>query len=104
MVCRRAQSFRSNRAQIDSSRDRGKPFQFTLGKGEVIRGWEEGIARVSALFLVVLAFTLKLVQMSKGERANLKISSDMGYGPNGIPGTIPPNATLCFDVELIDFK
>merc|ERR1712106_488598 len=69
--------------KVDSSRDRGRPFQFTLGKKEVIAGWEQGIA-----------------QMSIGQRAKLTISSDMGYGPRG-QGPIPPNATLIFDVELI---
>eukprot|EP00090_Calanus_glacialis_P030534 TRINITY_DN4929_c0_g1_i1.p1 TRINITY_DN4929_c0_g1~~TRINITY_DN4929_c0_g1_i1.p1 ORF type:complete len:108 (-),score=41.00 TRINITY_DN4929_c0_g1_i1:82-405(-) len=69
--------------KVDSSRDRGRAFQFTLGKKEVIAGWEEGIAK-----------------MSVGQRAKLTISSDMGYGPRG-QGPIPPNATLIFDVELI---
>jgi len=69
--------------KVDSSRDRGRPFAFTLGKKEVIAGWEEGIAK-----------------MSVGQRAKLTISSDMGYGPRG-QGPIPPNATLIFDVELI---
>ena len=63
--------------KVDSSRDRGRPFQFTLGKKEVIAGWEQGIA-----------------QMSIGQRAKLT-PSPRGQGP------IPPNATLIFDVELI---
>ena len=69
--------------KVDSSRDRGRPFMFTLGKKEVIEGWEQGIA-----------------QMSKGQRAKLTISSDLGYGPRGT-GPIPGNATLIFDVELL---
>jgi len=76
-----------NGKKIDSSRDRGKPFEFTLGRGEVIKGWEEGLSK-----------------MSIGQRAKLTISSDMGYGPKGIPGTIPGNATLLFDVELLGAK
>ncbi|GMT26532.1 hypothetical protein PFISCL1PPCAC_17829, partial [Pristionchus fissidentatus] len=76
-----------NGKKIDSSRDRGSTFKFKLGKGEVIKGWDQGVA-----------------QMSKGQRVTMKISSDLGYGPGGIPGTIPPNATLVFDVELINFK
>jgi FKBP-type peptidyl-prolyl cis-trans isomerase len=53
----------------------------------VIQGWDEGVAK-----------------MSKGQRAKLTISSDLGYGPSGISGVIPPNATLVFDVELLDLK
>merc|ERR1711944_341355 len=74
----------TNGKKIDSSRDRGKPFEFHVGKGEVIAGWDNG-----------------LTKMSVGERAKLTISPDMGYGAKGVPGCIPPNATLCFDVELI---
>lgn len=73
-----------NGKKIDSSRDRGKPLSFKLGKGEVIKGWDQGVAK-----------------MSLGQRAKLTISSDLGYGANGIPGTIPGNATLIFDVELV---
>merc|ERR1711936_196228 len=75
----------TNGQKIDSSRDRGQPFQFNIGKGEVIAGWDEGVAR-----------------MSKGQRAKLTISPDMGYGAQGVPGCIPPNATLVFDVELLN--
>uniref|UniRef100_A0A0K0DT25 peptidylprolyl isomerase n=1 Tax=Strongyloides stercoralis TaxID=6248 RepID=A0A0K0DT25_STRER len=73
--------------EIDSSRSRGKPFEFTVGMGEVIKGWDEG-----------------LTKMSVGERAILKISPDMGYGARGVPGAIPGNATLIFDVELLKIK
>lgn len=70
--------------QVDSSRDRGKPFEFKIGKGQVIKGWDEGVAK-----------------MSVGQRAILTISPDMGYGKNGVPGAIPGDATLVFDVELL---
>lgn len=73
-----------NGKKVDSSRDRGAPFQFQIGKGEVIRGWDEGVA-----------------QMSVGQRAKLTIDPEMGYGKSGVPGAIPPNATLIFDVELL---
>ncbi|XP_071835549.1 peptidyl-prolyl cis-trans isomerase Fkbp12-like [Apostichopus japonicus] len=74
----------TNGKKFDSSRDRGKPFKFKIGKGEVIRGWDEGVA-----------------QMSIGENAKLTCSPDYAYGSKGYPGVIPPNATLVFDVELI---
>lgn len=70
--------------KFDSSRDRNKPFCFCVGRNEVIRGWEEGVA-----------------QMSVGERARLTCTPDFAYGSTGHPGIIPPNATLIFDVELI---
>ncbi|KJH49913.1 peptidyl-prolyl cis-trans isomerase, FKBP-type [Dictyocaulus viviparus] len=70
--------------KVDSSRDRGSPFKFKIGKGEVIKGWDQGVA-----------------QMSVGQRAKLTISPDLGYGSGGVPGAIPPNSTLIFDVELI---
>ena len=69
---------------FDSSRTRGEPFTFTLGMGQVIRGWDEGVA-----------------QLSIGQRANLTCTPDFAYGPRGYPGAIPPNATLVFDVELL---
>ncbi|CAH2245904.1 peptidyl-prolyl cis-trans isomerase FKBP1B [Pelobates cultripes] len=73
-----------NGKKFDSSRDRNKPFKFKIGRGEVIKGWEEGIA-----------------QMSLGQRSMLTITPDFAYGATGHPGVIPPNATLLFDVELM---
>lgn len=70
--------------KFDSSRDRGKPFKFTIGNGDVIRGWDEGVA-----------------QMSVGQQAKLTCTPDYAYGAKGFPGVIPPNATLVFDVELL---
>lgn len=71
--------------KFDSSVDRGQPFGFVLGLGQVIRGWDEGVAK-----------------MSKGEKARLTISHDYAYGERGYPGVIPPKATLVFEVELLD--
>ena len=73
-------------SQFDSSVDRGQPIRFPLGQGRVIKGWDEAIAL-----------------MSKGEKRTLIIPPDIAYGARG-KGTIPPNATLIFEVELIDFK
>lgn len=74
-------------SKFDSSRDRGKPFKFTIGQGMVIKGWDEGFA-----------------SMKVGEHAILKIRSDYGYGDSGSPPKIPPKAELLFDVELLGFK
>merc|ERR1712236_54048 len=74
----------TNGKKFDSSRDRGKPFEFQLGEGKVIKGWDEGVAK-----------------MSKGQRAKLTCSPDYAYGQRGYPGVIPENATLIFDVEFL---
>ena len=73
--------------KFDSSRDRGQPFEFVLGSGQVIRGWDEGIA-----------------QLRVGDRATLTIPAELGYGTQGIPGVIPGGATLLFDVELVGVR
>jgi len=73
--------------KFDSSVDRGQPFNFGLGQGQVIQGWDEGFAG-----------------MKIGGKRTLIIPSEMGYGARGAGGAIPPNATLIFDVELLDVK
>jgi FKBP-type peptidyl-prolyl cis-trans isomerase len=78
----------TNGTKFDSSVDRGQPFQFTLGAHEVISGWDQGVAG-----------------MKVGGKRKLTIPPDLGYGSAGTPGgPIPPNATLVFDVELLDVK
>ena len=74
-------------AKFDSSLDRREPFAFPLGGGRVIRGWDEGVAG-----------------MKVGGKRTLIIPSDMGYGARGAGGVIPPNATLLFDVELLEVR
>jgi FKBP-type peptidyl-prolyl cis-trans isomerase FkpA len=74
----------STGAKFDSSKDRNDPFQFSLGAGQVIRGWDEGVQG-----------------MKVGGSRRLTIPASLGYGARGAGGVIPPNATLIFDVDLL---
>ena len=74
----------TNGTKFDSSVDRGQPFVFTIGRGQVIGGWDQGVA------------TMKV-----GDKVRLTIPPELGYGARGAGGVIPPNATLIFEVELL---
>jgi len=76
-----------NGTKFDSSVDRGQPFEFALGAGNVIKGWDEGVQG-----------------MRVGGKRQLTVPPEIGYGMRGAPPTIPPNATLVFDVELLSVK
>ena len=73
--------------EFDSSRKRNDPLQFELGVGMVIRGWDEGI-----------------LQLKKGQKATIICPPEYGYGTRGAPPVIPPNATLKFEVEVINYS
>ncbi len=77
----------TNGTKFDSSLDRGKPFSFRLGAGEVIKGWDQGV-----------------LGMKVGAKVKLTIPPELGYGARGFPGAIPPNSTLVFEVELLDVR
>ncbi len=77
----------TNGQKFDSSLDRGQPFEFVIGTGQVIRGWDEGVS-----------------SMKVGGKRKLTIPPDLAYGPRGAGGVIPPNAELIFEVQLLGVK
>jgi FKBP-type peptidyl-prolyl cis-trans isomerase len=74
-------------SKFDSSLDRGRPFEFPLGGGRVIKGWDQGV-----------------VGMKVGGKRKLTIPADLAYGARGFPPVIPPNSTLVFEIELLDVR
>jgi len=74
-------------SKFDSSLDRGRPFEFTLGQGRVIKGWEQGV-----------------LGMKVGGKRKLEIPPDLGYGARGFPPVIPANSTLHFEIELLGVR
>lgn len=79
--------FRDNEKQFDSSYSRGEPISFTLGSGQVIYGWDQG-----------------LIGTCVGEERKIQIPSKFAYGESGVPGVIPPNADMVFDVKLVSIS
>lgn len=87
VVCVHYTGMLEDGTKFDSSHDRGEPLEFVLGSGQVIAGWDQGVA-----------------QLNVGDKARLTIPSELAYGTQGVGGLIPPNATLIFDVELVGVR
>ena len=84
----------TNGQKFDSSKDRGKPFQFELGAGKVIKAWDTLVAQVVSSYC----------QMSKGEVAKFTCPPEYAYGERGFPPVIPAGSTLIFEVELLGYQ